>query len=140
MSNSNVLRIVLSLAIIAGFFLPWFNYLIPVSGWDIVMSKSSRPENNTATVLQYSFLLIPFFAIIVFLVSLGKKSAGFLLRAASFIVTAILTALFVLGMSEQGGTEGLNAFASILSYGFYVTAAASFLLMFVGGKATAEPA
>jgi hypothetical protein len=52
-----------------------------------------------------------------------------------FLVTAILTALFIVGVNEQGGgDEALRGWLQILGIGFYMTAIASLLLAFAGGK------
>lgn len=128
MSTNSTFRILLSLAIIIGFFLPWFQH--SGSGWDIVRYNAG-PENTTETVIRYSFLLIPFFALIVLIRSVSKQSSNFLLRVLPFLVIGILSALFIVGVIDQNGKESLNGFFSILGIGFYLTVIASFLLIFV---------
>jgi hypothetical protein len=134
-NNLNIFRIILSAAVIAGFFLPWFDYLGFVSGWDIVMANSG-PGNTAERILGYSFLLIPLFALIVLIRSVSKQSCGFLLRALPFLVTAILSVLFAIGEKNENGTAGMNVFFSILGVGYYLTVIASLLLIFAGSRRT----
>lgn len=129
-TNKNLFRTILAIAIIIAFFLPWFKYG-GGSGLDIVLAKT--PGDETATsIVRYSFLLIPLFALIVLIRSISKQSSNFLLRLLPFLVTAILTALFIVGIKSEGGTNvELQSWFSILSYGYYITAVASLLLIFV---------
>jgi hypothetical protein len=104
------------------------------SAFNMVMEKisSESEDRTTRMIIQYSFILIPFFALIVLIRTAAKKPSGFFLRLLPFLVTAILTALVVIGtLNEGGGKEALNGWLQVLSYGFYITAAASLLLIFV---------
>jgi hypothetical protein len=130
-NNKQIFRAILCLAIIAAFFLPWFKYG-GGSGLDLIIAKGDN-DNDTATIIiRYSFLLIPFFALIVLIRSINKQPSNFLLRLLPFLVTAILTTLFIIGVNSNGGTgEELKSWLQILDYGFYITALASLLLIFV---------
>ncbi|HVT85281.1 MAG TPA: hypothetical protein VHD35_08750 [Chitinophagaceae bacterium] len=129
-SNKSGFRTILAIAIIVAFFLPWFKYG-GGSGLDIVLAKTSG-EDTATTVVRYSFLLIPLFALIVLLRSISKKSSNFFLRLLPFLVTAILTALFIVGIKSQGGTNAeLHGWFSMLSYGYFINVIASLLLIFV---------
>jgi len=125
--NKNIFRVILALAVIIGFFLPWFQY--SGSGWDIV--RYSTGGNTTESIIRYSFLLIPFFALVVLIRSAGGKSSSFFVRLLPFLVIALLSALFVLGVRDQGSNATANDFFSILGVGYYITAAASLLLVLV---------
>jgi len=130
-NNKQMIRSILCLAIIAAFFLPWFKYGNG-SGLDLVIAKGEN-DNDTATmIIRYSFLLIPFFALIVLIRSLNKKSSNFLLRLLPFLVTAILTTLFIIGITvNEGSGEELKGWLQILDYGLYISSFASLLLIFV---------
>jgi hypothetical protein len=129
-NNNHTFRIVLAAAIVIAFFLPWFKYG-GGSGLDIVMTKSYQEETAT-TLIRYSFLLIPLFALIVMIRSINKRSSNFLLRLLPFLVTAILTTLFILGVKYEGATnEQMRGLLQILSYGIYINGVASLLLVFV---------
>ncbi|HWC52301.1 MAG TPA: hypothetical protein VG676_01865 [Chitinophagaceae bacterium] len=129
-SSKNSFRIILCIAIIVAFFLPWFKFG-GGSGLDIVLSKAPQ-EETAASIIRYSFLLIPLFALIVLLRSIGNKSTNFFLRLLPFLVTAILTALFILGIKSEGGTdEELRGWFSMLGYGFFINVIASLILVFV---------
>lgn len=125
-----MLRVILSAAVIAGFFLPWFSYLLTVSGWDIAM-QGNDTQDMGQKIICYSFLLIPFFAALVLVVSLQKKRPIGILRIAPLLVLLILTGLFILG--TEGRSE-YSGFLNILGYGFYITLAASLILAFVKGS------
>jgi len=135
MSNTYNFRMLLAAAIIIAFFLPWFTAEgSTASALDMVLQKinNESPDKTKTMIIQYSFLLIPFFALIVLIRTAAKKPSGVFLRLLPFLVTAILTALFVIGtLNEEGGKEALNSWLQVLSYGFYITAAASLLLIFV---------
>lgn len=129
--NNKTFRVILCVAIIAAFFLPWFKYG-GGSGLDIIISKGNYQNDTATTIVRYSFLLIPFFALIVLIRSINKQSSNFLLRLLPFLVTAILTALFILGVKQEGGNEEeLRGWFQILGYGFYINGIASLLLIFV---------
>jgi hypothetical protein len=127
--NKTMLRIVLCIAIIVAFFLPWFKYGSG-SGFDII--KQGSPGETTATmIIRYSFLLIPFFALIVLIRSINKRSSNFLLRLLPFLVTAILTALFIMGINMTGIGGELRSWLEIIDFGLYIMAIASLLLVFI---------
>jgi hypothetical protein len=125
----------LAAAIIIAFFLPWFVLDGSTeSALNMVLQKvTEEGKDRTSTmIVQYSFLLIPFFALIILIRTAAKKPSGFFLRLLPFLVTAIITALFIIGVLDQGGDkEQLNGWLQILSYGFYISASASLLLIFV---------
>ena len=130
MDNKNTLRILLALAILIAFFLPWFKG--GGSGLDIVMAKNAYDSSTTTQIVRYSFLLIPFFALIVLIRSVSKQGSGFLVRLLPFLVTALLTALFIIGVKNQGGgNEELRGWFQMLDYGFFINVVASFILIFV---------
>lgn len=129
MGNKTIIRIVLSAAVIIGFFLPWFSFIGSVSGWDIAMTGNEAPEAGQK-IIAYAFLLIPIFALLVLIACLQKKTPGMLLRMAPFLVTLILTILFIIG---SGGEAEYNGILKILSFGYYITFLASLLLIFAKG-------
>ena len=130
MNNKNTFRIILSLAILIAFFLPWFNYG-GGSGLNMVITRTYQ-ETTATTVVRYSFLLIPLFALFVLIRSINNKPSGFLLRFLPLLITAIFTALFIIGVKREGVTnEEMRGFLDILGYGFYINAIASLLLIFV---------
>lgn len=129
-SNKNVFRIILAIIIIIAFFLPWFK-MGGGSGLDIVLAKGYQ-EETSSMVARYSFLLIPLFALIVLIKCITTQSAGFFIRLLPFLVTAILTALFIIGItSDVEGGGNLQSWFSVISYGYYLTVIASLLLLFV---------
>jgi hypothetical protein len=128
-NNKTIIRAILSVAIIVAFFLPWFKYG-GGSGLDIITS-SSAGDTTATTIIRYSFLLIPFFALIVLIRSVNKKSSHFLLRLLPFLVTAILTALFIMGIKLEGGGGELKSWLQIIDFGLYIMALASLLLVFI---------
>jgi hypothetical protein len=129
MNNNKMFRVLLSVAIVIAFFLPWFKY--GGSGLDIVIFKGAG-EDTATMIVRYSFLLIPFFALIVAIRSINKQGSGFLLRLLPLLVTGILTTLFILGVKELGGgDEELKGVFHMLDYGLYISSIASLLLIFV---------
>ncbi|HSU29319.1 MAG TPA: hypothetical protein VLJ68_13120 [Chitinophagaceae bacterium] len=136
MGNKSAFRAFICVAIIVGFFLPWFKDTdISVSGWAIVKNNSlAFDRTKTATILRYSFLLIPIFSLFVLFRSIGRQSSGLLIRLVPFLVMAVLTALFVFGSTRMTNGEELRTeIFQILSFGFYICAIGSFLLIFLAG-------
>ncbi len=129
-SKNSVIRIILCIAIIAGFFLPWFKFG-GGSALDIVLAKTAEDETVT-TVVRYSFLLIPLFALFILIRSASGKPSGFIVRVLPFLITAILTALFIAGMKSAGATdEDLKGWLYLLGYGYYIVVIASLFLVFI---------
>ncbi len=129
-NNKTMFRAILGILIIVAFFLPWFKFG-GGSGLDLVTTSNAN-ESTATTVIRYSFLLIPFFALVVLIRSVNKQSSGFLLRLLPFLVTAILTTLFIIGVNVSGGAAGeLKGWLQLIDYGFYITAIASFVLVLV---------
>jgi hypothetical protein len=134
MNNSKTFRIVLSAVIMIAFFLPWLSLLgSSINAWNIAMQSTAGEPNQVAvTIVKYSFLLIPLFALIILIRSAMGLPSGFFLRLLPFLVTVILISLFVLGVLDEKGTTGtLSDWMHIFGIGFYGTLAASFLLLFV---------
>ena len=122
-------RAILSIAIIVAFFLPWFKFG-GGSGLDIITNRD--PAETTATmIVRYSFLLIPFFALIILIRSINKKSSNFFLRLLPFLVTAILTALFIMGINMTGIGGELKSWLQIIDFGLYIMAIAALFLVFI---------
>ena len=131
MGTKNLIRIVLCLAIIAGYFLPW----LTLSAFDIVrysteMSSDSETE-RTGQIVWYASALIPLFALICLIQSVSNRAPGGFVRSLPFIVTALLVALLFIGSTKDSETDA-SGFLSMVGIGLYVTLAASFLLMLVG--------
>jgi len=130
-NNKTIFRAILCIAIIGAFFLPWFKYG-GGSGLDLVITNRAADDDTATIIIRYSFLLIPFFALIVLIRSLNKQSSNFLLRLLPFLVTALLTALFVIGINQNSDSgEELKGWLQILEYGFYINVLASLVLIFV---------
>ena len=135
MSNRFNFRMLLAAAVIIAFFLPWFDLGdTAASAFDMSTQKISgeASDKTTRMIVQYSFLLIPFFGLVILIRTAAKRSSGFFLRLLPFLVTAILTVLFIVGIvDEGGGKEELNSLLQVMSYGYYISVAASLLLIFV---------
>lgn len=127
MGNNNGFRILLCIAIIVAFFLPW---LSGGSALDIVKAGNSH-EETAVIVFRYSFILVPLFALIILIRSFNKKSSGFFLRLLPLLVTALLTAWVIAGVKYVGATdEQMNSLFKTLGYGYYINAVASLVLLF----------
>lgn len=128
MNNNKTFRIILAVAIIIAFFLPWF---AGASALDMVITRGYE-ESSSTTIVRYSFLLIPLFAAIVLIRSVQNKGASFLVRFLPLLVTAILTALFIAGVKYMGASnEEMRGFLYVLGYGYYINLIASVLLIFI---------
>lgn len=135
MGNQQVLRIVLSLAILAAFFLPVSsaNALassVQISAWD-VLSESLQNLGELGSlpsefmVLIVCFLVMFIAAIVLLLLSIVRKSLAAVITFIPFLVVLVLL-IFTFSQSPVSASETLQTFGS----GFYIMLVASFLLLF----------
>lgn len=140
MGQNNIIRIVLSLAIIVGFFMPFFSvgYDLElgasISGWtmmfETIKNISHISELPSAILIMTACLVIIFIsAILVFINSLLQRGVSSLLRILPFL--AIL--VFLIYLMTQG-TKVSDLFKSF-AIGFYLIAIGSLLLAFFGSTA-----
>jgi hypothetical protein len=128
MNNKSVFRIILSLLIIVGFFLPFFKG--SVTGLDFAKAVVSPGDIKTKLVCA-AFALPALFALIVFLQSIGRRGSSFLIRFLPFLIIAILSAIYVMGVNLEYGPHRASDFFSEIGIGYILTAVGSFLLMLV---------
>ena len=135
MGNQLILRIVLSLAILAAFFLPVssagnLGFNLQISAWD-VLSESLQNFGELGNlpseflVLIGCFLVMFLTAIVLLLVSILRKSIAPVITFIPFLVIVVLL-IFTFSQSPLSGSETLQTFGS----GFYIMLVASFLLLF----------
>lgn len=135
MENQQVLRIVLSLAILAAFFLPVssagsMGFNLQVSAWD-VLSESFQNFGEIGNLPRGFYILIGCFlvmfvaAIVLLLVSILRKALAPVLTFIPFLVIVVLL-IFTFSQSPVSASETLQTFGS----GFYIMLVASFLLLF----------
>lgn len=133
MENQNILRIVLSFAILAAFFLPLYNdtvYGSVVSGWQLLTGgltnaseSSNLPSSMLVPILCLSVVLICIVVILVF--SLLKKTTSVLFNLLPLFA---IIGLIIFNMTQATDNVGdtLQAFGT----GFYIMFLGSFLLPF----------
>jgi uncharacterized membrane protein (GlpM family) len=132
MGTKSVIRIVLSAAVIAGYFLPWISYFNSASAFDIVRTSIEGKGDTSGHLVWYASILIPLFALICLIQSLSNRTPSGFIRALPFIITILLIGLLFLGSSQNSGGLNMESLFSMLGIGFYITLVASFLLIFIG--------
>jgi drug/metabolite transporter superfamily protein YnfA len=133
MDNQNILRIVLSFAIIATLFLPLYNETVTgatMSTWQILTGGVSAtgdaaalPVPQTVLVICLAVVLITTVVILVF--SILRKPTSVLLNLLPLIATIILV-IVSMTQSQDNVGQALQAFGT----GFYIMFLSSFLLPF----------
>ena len=134
MGNQQVLRIVLSLAILAAFFLPVssagsMGISLQVSAWN-VLSESFQNLGEIGNLPSEFYILIGCFfvmfvaAVALLLISLLKRS----LPVFTFIAFLVMVVLVIITFTKSpvSASETVHVFGS----GFYIMLIASFLLLF----------
>ena len=116
--------------IIIAFFLPWFSYGATISGWDLG-SNSAAASSSTERLIGYAFLLIPISALVVLLFNLTSTSSAFFFRLLPFLITLVLSVLFVLGEQHQNPGVKTKDFLEVLGTGYYINAVGCLLLLFI---------
>ena len=133
MENQNILRIVLSLAIIAAFFLPVYNESVvgtPLSAWQLLTgnvkdigSTTSLPASQL--VLTVCLLVVLICVIAILILSVVRKTTSVLLNLLPFFAIIILV-IFSMTQAKENVGQTLQAFGT----GFYIMFLSSFLLPF----------
>lgn len=130
MENQNILRIVLSLAIVAAFFLQLTNvpiYGTDLSAWSLLTDGITNIGRFTATQLvTFVCLLIVFVCVItnLLLAVLRKRTSVLFNLLPLLAIIAII--VFTMTQSRENVAETLQSFGT----GFYIMFIGSFLLPF----------
>jgi hypothetical protein len=134
--NKKTISTVLSLALLACFFLPFISIDgYNVSGFQIVFGKDGESGIGSSRYLFVS-LLIPIGAILILLDSLSSGSSsyggyGYWMPLVGILYLAVM---IYLGMQQGAGTMGgslsMGEIISALGYAFWITLAASVILIF----------
>ena len=132
MENQNILRIVLSLAIIAAFFLPLYNesvYGAGVSAWALLTAgaQSAGEKELPASGLVVSVCMVVVLLCSIFLLIMS------VLRRPTAVLVNLLPFLAILGFIIFSVTQSQGSVGEILQSfgtGFYIMFLSSFLLPF----------
>lgn len=133
MENQNILRIVLSLAIIAAFFLPLYNETVtgdPMNAWFLITNGFKNIEGAATLptpqiVLVICLLVVLVSIVIILLFSVLRKTTTVLLNLLPLLAIIALV-IFSMTQSEDNVGQTLQAFGT----GFYIMFLSSFLLPF----------
>jgi hypothetical protein len=133
MENQNILRIVLSLAIIAAFFLPIYNESVvgaSLSAWQL-LTGSVKDISGTKSlpapqlVLTICLLVVLVCIVVILIFSLVRKTTSVLLNLLPFFAIIGLI-IFSMTQAKENVGQTLQAFGT----GFYIMFLSSFLLPF----------
>ena len=137
MSSKNLIRSLLCVAIIIGFFLPWVHGYKNLSGLDL-LTKEGMWEGGGTAIIRFSIILVPLLPLIVLFNTVRKKPSSRLLQSGAFIVMAVYAIFFLVGIStldvDIPSEERSNIF-QFIRMGFYLSFIGSLLLLFVKEKA-----
>jgi drug/metabolite transporter superfamily protein YnfA len=134
MENQNILRIVLSLAILAAFFLPLYTETMyndtAFSAWALLTSgfKNIRGAANqpTSTLVMTVCMIIVIVCVVYLLISsVLRKPTSVLFNLIPFL-TIIAFIIFNMTQAQENVGQTLQAFGT----GFYIMFLGSFLLPF----------
>ena len=142
MENQNILRIVLSLAIIAAFFLPMYNdsvYGVAISAWQILTGSFSNISGakdlpSSRLVLITCLLIVLVCILIIFIFSVLRRSTSVILNLLP-LFSIIGLIIFSMTQSKDNVGNTLQAFGT----GFYIMFLGSFLLPFASITVTTNP-
>jgi hypothetical protein len=134
--NKNNVNIILSIALIAAFFLPFLSVpgLPDFSGFNVVFGKGGMTGIAKGGKFLFICLLIPLGGIILLFDALGGgSSSSDYAYWMPIIGVVILTVLMFAGMSQgaanAGGRLDIKSMFRIMGYGYWITAVASILLL-----------
>lgn len=122
--NRKILTIILSIVIIAGFFLPFGQSFESGSAFDIVQGPSSGSDIEVM-IMKYGWLLIPVSGLALLIGALNKEQ-----YAPARIFWALLPLLFLLYWVIRPVTDGgqIEDLLKIVGIGFYVMLAGALVL------------
>lgn len=127
--DKKTLNIVLSLALIGAFFLPYISFGgFNASGFNVVFGKDGMSGLFKSGALSYLCLLVPIGAIVILFDSLGNEGSsmadyGYWMPLLGII---ILSVLMFTGMNTGArGALTLSLFFKVMGYGYWITVAAS---------------
>ena len=135
MENQNILRIVLSLAILVAFFLPLYNETVfgtALSAWQVltgglkdVSDASKLPASQLALVICLGIVLVCMVVILIF--SLLRKPTTVLINLLPLLA---IIALIVFSTMQAKEDENVGQTLQAFGTGFYIMFLSSFLLPF----------
>jgi len=127
--DKKTLNIILSLALIGAFFLPYISFGgFNASGFNVVFGKDGMSGLVSGGKLLYACLLVPIGAFILLVDSLGSGDStsaqyGYWMPLVGII---ILSVLMFTGMNTGArGALTLSLFFKVMGYGYWITVAAS---------------
>ena len=135
MENQSILRIVLSLAIIAAFFLPLYNDTVfgtTLSAWQILTGgfKDVTGDSNLPTsqvVLIVCLLIVLICVVVILIFSVLRKTTSVLLNLLPLLA---IIALIIFSMTQAKEDENVGQTLQAFGTGFYIMFLSSFLLPF----------
>lgn len=134
MMNRKIFTIILSLALLGSFFMPYISIGIygGASGYDIVFQPGGAGEWE-----KYVWLLIPLSAIILLIGALNNEH--YFLGRGLFCWLPLLTIIYFivrlfLSIKGEGKSAPIMEYVKIFGVGFWVTLVISLLLAFVNPK------
>ena len=134
MENQNILRIVLSLAILAAFFLPLYNETLyndtAVSAWALLTGgfKNIRGAANQPTstlVMTICMIIVIVCVVYILILSILRKTTSVTLNLIP-LLAIISFIIFSMTQAQENVGQTLQSFGT----GFYIMFLGSFLLPF----------
>ncbi len=132
--DKKTLNIILSLALIAAFFLPYISIgeIFSASGFNVVFGKDGMKGFVSGGKLLFVCLLIPVGAIIILFDSLGSGGSSAVDYAYWMPLIGIIVLSFMMftGMKAGAGSGlTLSGFLKVMGYGYWITVAASIVIL-----------
>jgi hypothetical protein len=120
--DRKIFTIVLSLAMIGGFFLPYSS--MGTSGYDFVF----RPEYNDGSPEKYTWLISPAAGVLLLAGTLNKEQ--YIGGRGLLIVLSLLSLLFIAVRIKVAVVLSLEDLVKRMGYGYWIALVATVLLLF----------
>lgn len=132
--DKKTLNIVLSLALLAAFFLPYISIggIFSASGFNVVFGKGGMTGIVSGGKFLFVCLLIPLGAIIILFDSLGSGNSSSADYAywMPLIGIVVLSVMMFTGMRVTAGRAlTVGEFLKVMGYGYWITLVASIVLL-----------
>jgi hypothetical protein len=138
-NNNNGITIITSAILVAAFFMPWLQFIVGVSGWDIVFGIMSGEIGFT---FRYALIAIPVAgALILYGAALNNGNypvpKGLLFKIPLLTLILVIIVLITKSPAELRDADFLEL-SKLFGIGFWLTLVGSIILFFGNSKSTTK--
>jgi hypothetical protein len=139
-NNNKSIIIIVSAILLVSFFLPWINFFVRISAWEMLFGKM---VNYIDTDFKYIAVLIPLTSIIIIYCAAFNnekypisKGLLFIMPMLTLIVISMAIVFKIDSNAGRYGSADLESIIKVFGIGFWLTVISSFVLPFINSQST----